>query len=97
MEYKSVLAGNKLFSMLIQKNTQQPYEEVFMMQKNFYRTTRSSEDHTRFGGRIFIGDFDRKTSLADMAGRIISDLCFDRECRQNAGNRDFNSNTEKRQ
>ena len=63
------------------------------MRKQIYRTNPYNEDHTRFGGRIFISDFDRKSSLAEITGRIISDLCFDRECEQNAKNRDFHQNT----
>lgn len=60
------------------------------MQKNFYRTIRYDADHTGFGGRISTGDFDRKSSIAEITGKIISDLCFDRECERNAKSRDFN-------
>lgn len=63
------------------------------MNKTFYRIPCNSADHTRFGGRIFISDFDRKSSLTEIAGRIVSDFCFDRECEKNAKNRDQNPNT----
>ncbi len=59
------------------------------MKKTVYQTNLYNNDHTRFGGRIFISDFDRKSSLADITDRIISDQCFDRECEQNAKNRAF--------
>ena len=64
------------------------------MKKTFYQTHVYNKDHSRFGGRIFAGDFDRKSSLADIAGRIISDQCFDRECERNATSRDWNRNNE---
>lgn len=60
------------------------------MQKNNYLTNRYHTDHTSFGGRIFISDFDKKSSLSEITGRILSDQCFDRACEQNAKNRDFN-------
>ena len=63
------------------------------MKKPYYQKPIYSEDHTHFGGRIYISDFDRKSSLSDITGRIISDLCFDRECEKNAKNRDLNPNT----
>lgn len=59
------------------------------MQNKYYRTTRYNPDHTGFGGRISAGDFDRKSSMAEITGKIISDLCFDRECERNAKSRDF--------
>ena len=40
------------------------------MKKTVYQTNLYNNDHTRFGGRIFISDFDRKSSLADITDKI---------------------------
>lgn len=40
-------------------------------------------DHTTFGGKIFFTDFDRKTTLAEVAEKIISDRKFDQQCIKN--------------
>lgn len=50
--------------------------------RNYYTTLSNYVDHTRFGGLISPSDFDRKTSMTDVIGRIISDVKFDEQCRR---------------
>ena len=44
-------------------------------------------DHSTFGGTICASDFDRKTSLSDVASRIESNKKFDEQCRKNILNK----------
>lgn len=49
-------------------------------------------DHTRFGGLIYLSDFDtehrkkKNTNGSVIAGRILRDLNFDQRCRKNIEN-----------
>lgn len=52
------------------------------MTDNFYETKKYN-DHTRFGGLIYPSDFDRKTTMSDVIGHIISDMKIDEQCRKN--------------
>lgn len=40
-------------------------------------------NHTTFGGKIYFTDFDRKTTLVEIAEKIISDRKFDQQCMKN--------------
>ena len=59
------------------------------MAKTFYRTGIYNKDHTQFGGLIYPSDFNTdyrgkdNTNGSAIAGRIISDQQFDRQCRNN--------------
>lgn len=55
---------------------------------DFYRTKRFNVDPSTFGGLIYNYDFDEYTSMSDIASRIVSDMQFDKICRQNEENRD---------
>lgn len=46
------------------------------------------DDHTRFGGLIYLSDFDTETPCGDIADRIVEDWKFDEQCRRNAEARD---------
>lgn len=41
------------------------------------------EFHKCYGGRIYVQDFDKYTSMSEMAERIEKDFRFDRACRGN--------------
>jgi hypothetical protein len=47
-------------------------------------------NHNTFGGKVYIGDFDRKTTLSEIAERITYDQRFDQRCRQNLENQQRN-------
>ena len=59
------------------------------MTETYYRTGIYKTDHTQFGGIIHSSDFNtdyrRKgnTNGSTIAGRIVSDQQFDRQCRNN--------------
>lgn len=57
------------------------------MTETFYRTGIYEVDHSTFGGIICASDFDRKTTLSDIASRIESDKKFNEQCRKNILNR----------
>ncbi len=59
------------------------------MTKNYYSTRNYNVNHSSFGGNIYNHDFDRRTSMEDIASRIISDMKFDKRCEQEAKNRDM--------
>lgn len=48
-------------------------------------------DHTKFGGLVFQSDFDRKTTMSEVVGHIISDMKFDEQCRKNIKSRRKNN------
>ena len=60
--------------------------------RNYYTTPSNyAEDHTRFGGLIYKGDFETEyypEHGRNIASRIASDWKFDERCRKNAENRD---------
>lgn len=56
--------------------------------KNYCTPTRNIADHHTFGGIIYSSDFDRCTSMSDIADRIMSDIRFNYACKQNANNRE---------
>lgn len=50
------------------------------------------QDHTRFGGTIYLGDFETdyrgdNHELSTIAQRIASDMKFDEGCRRDAKNK----------
>lgn len=49
------------------------------MKENFYRSGNYHVDHRTYGGSIYPSDFDRKTTLSDMAARILADRKFDQQ------------------
>ena len=63
------------------------------MEKHFCKTELEKTNHTTFGGIIYPSDFniefwekgDAKSSA--IAGRIVSDWKFDKQCMQNIKNR----------
>lgn len=65
------------------------------MTEKFYRKTYG-HDNTCFGGRIYLSDFETdyrgndNTHGSSIAQRIMSDWRFDKQCKQNAENRDRN-------
>lgn len=61
-------------------------KEAFYQQmtNSFYKAKIPFADHTTFGGKIYHSDFDRKTTLSEMAEKITSDRKFDQQCRKNA-------------
>lgn len=54
--------------------------------KKFY--SEETCKHNRFSGKIFPSDFDRHTTLSEVADRILSDQRFDEQCRRNILARD---------
>lgn len=66
------------------------------MTKNFYTTENYKVDHSTFGGKIYLSDFETdyrgKNSIngSSIAQRIVSDLRFDEQCRKNIENRERN-------
>lgn len=57
------------------------------MTKRNYKMT-NYDDHTRFGGLIYLSDFDTENPCGNIADRIISDWKFDSQCKKNADARD---------
>lgn len=61
------------------------------MEKNYINYYKA--DHTRFGGTIYLGDFETdyrgdNHELSTIANRIASDMKFDERCRRDAKNKD---------
>ncbi len=52
------------------------------MKKNTYKT-----DCTRYGGRLYVSDFDTSYPNGRIAERIVIDSKFDEQCRKNIANR----------
>lgn len=42
------------------------------MRKDFYKTENYNVDHSTFGGIIFPSDFDRKTTISEIAEKNYS-------------------------
>lgn len=57
------------------------------MRKNFYNTENYNVDHSTFGGIIFPSDFDRKTTLYEIADKIICDKKTDEKLKRIAKRR----------
>lgn len=63
-----------------------------------YTTENYKVDHSTFGGRIYLSDFETdykgKDNLDEspIAKRIASDMRFDEWCRKNIENRERNKN-----
>lgn len=57
------------------------------MTGTFCRTEPYQVKRSEYGGRICASDFNRKTTLAEMAARIAADRKFDEHCRKNILNR----------
>lgn len=58
------------------------------MTENLYITNFNKSDHTRFGGIIYISDFNTEYKKNNIKGstiayRIANDLDFDKECKEN--------------
>ncbi|MCI9416341.1 MAG: hypothetical protein HFI82_02850 [Eubacterium sp.] len=66
------------------------------MKNEYCNTTIYDETHVHYGGKIFFSDFDYRTSLSDLATRILYDLAFDRECERNGENRNRRREAERR-
>ena len=52
------------------------------MTRNYYTTENYKPDYTTYGGKVYNYDFDGRTSMSDIADRIISDWKFDKKCRK---------------
>ncbi len=63
---------------------------------DFYTTGNYNVDHSTFGGKIYLSDFETdyrgkdNNNGSSIAQRIVSDLIFDEQCRKNIENRDKN-------
>ncbi len=63
---------------------------------DFYTTGNYKIDHSTFGGRIYLSDFETdyrgkdNNNGSSIAQRIVSDLKFDEQCRKNIENRERN-------
>lgn len=55
----------------------------------YYYYTKKNK-HNTFGGEIYQSDFDRHTTMSEIAERILSDEHFDNQCRRNIIARDRN-------
>lgn len=59
------------------------------MTETFYRTRNYKPDHTKFGGKITLSDFNTdyrgkdNTNGSTIANRIANDRKFDEQCRKN--------------
>ena len=53
------------------------------MTRIFHKATTYQADHTTFGGTVYPSDFDRKTTLSEIASRIENDRKFNEQCRRN--------------
>jgi len=66
------------------------------MTENFYITRKFNVDHSTFGGIIYQSDFETDCRGKDnkngssIAQRIVSDLRFDKQCKNNMENRERN-------
>ena len=45
-------------------------------------------DPTTFGGYVYEYDYDGYLSMSEIAGRILADMNFDKQCKLNAVQRD---------
>lgn len=61
------------------------------MALNKNNCTRAHIDHTAFGGYVYQCDFNRRTSLCEIADQIASDRRFDKQCMKNAKQRDMDN------
>lgn len=59
------------------------------MKKNFYKEEKNKTDHTKFGGTVYISDFNTNHTNGNIAIRIANDQRFDEQCRKNLINRNF--------
>lgn len=64
------------------------------MEKNYINNYKA--DHTRFGGTIYLGDFETdyrgdNHELSTIANRIASDMKFDERCKREAESRNRRS------
>ena len=59
------------------------------MKKACYKTGYHKADHTTYGGEVTLFDFDGRPTMAIAAKKIMSDLAFDKRCRENYRQRDF--------
>ena len=57
------------------------------MTRTFYRTGFYKINHSEYGGKIYVSDFDRKTSLTEIAAKIAADKKFDHQCNTNIKSR----------
>ncbi len=48
-----------------------------------YRTGFNPADHSTFGGKLYFSDFGRRTTMREMAEKIMADRNFDEQCRKN--------------
>lgn len=60
------------------------------MRENFYRTGNYNVDHSTFGGIINSSDFNRKTTISEIADKIIRDKRKDEKLKRMAKRRDEN-------
>lgn len=54
------------------------------MTETFYKTETYDVTHAEFGGTICASDFNRRTTLAEAAKRILAEKRFDQQCQKNA-------------
>lgn len=59
------------------------------MKTNFYKTKNNKTDHTKFGGIVYISDFNTSHTNGNIAARIANDQRFDKQCQKNLINRIF--------
>ena len=57
------------------------------MTQNYILTKTLDKKHRTFGGRIYPSDFDRKTTLSEIADKILRDKRFDNYCKNEAERR----------
>lgn len=57
---------------------------------DFYSTGTYKHDSTTFSGLIYNYDYDGYNSMTDIAGRILSDMRFDKKCKLFAEKRNRN-------
>lgn len=60
---------------------------MISMKTGIYTTMTNHDYHSTFGGAVYQGDFDARSSMSDIASRIRSDFKFDERCRTNAEHR----------
>lgn len=53
------------------------------MEETFYRMKQDKSDHTTYGGKLSLFDFEGHYTLSSMADKIMSDFKFDEQCRKN--------------
>lgn len=57
------------------------------MTQTYDRTGFYNRNQSVYGGKIFITDFDYKTTLTEIAAKIMADKRFDHQCCTNIKNR----------